>query len=331
MLTETDLELVDAVQVNPRASWATIGATLGTPAVTVARRWKALSAAGEAWTSSTMGVELSRGAVLEIACRPGTVEAVVAILCEKPDVLTVGRTVGGFDIYVLTVSASVESLTRSLLGTFADLDVAVMRSHVYFRLYGGSHWRLSVLNRTQTDQLRENQQRPQRRSPVAPEDRRLFLALAHDARRSYADLAEELGTAPHTVRRQLERMRRQGYIGFRADMARPLAGWKLTALLWLVVPDDEVDLVGRGLGAWTETRFCAAIASPANIALVVSLRTVEQLEELTLRMRSTYPSATVADRRLVLRLVKVHGRILDESGRSERVVPLDPWAVEADN
>jgi hypothetical protein len=33
----------------------------------------------------------------------------------------------------------------------------------------------------------------------------------------------------------------------------------------------------------------------------------------------------VVDRRLVLRQVKVYGRIVDEQGRCVRVIPVDPW------
>ncbi|WP_245606970.1 Lrp/AsnC family transcriptional regulator [Pseudonocardia spinosispora] len=326
LLTETDLELVDAVQINPRASWATIGATLGISAVTAARRWNAMVEAGVAWSSSTVGIDRVRGAVVELDCRPGTTEAVAAALSEQPDVLTVGWTTGEFSLYALTVAASVEALTGTLLGTFADLDVRRQCSHVYWRVFGGAQWRLSVLNPSQTQQVRESPVAPLRRSAVDDDDRRLFLALAHDARRSYAGLAEELGTTPSAVRRRLERMRRRGELSFRADIARPLAGWHLAALLWLVVPDADLDAIGRVLGGWTETRFCAAVHSRTNLVLVVSLRTVDHLEEIIERLNRVQPDVTVADRRIVLRPIKVHGRILDEGGRSHRVVPLDPWA-----
>lgn len=330
VLTETDLELVDAVQVNPRASWVTIGATLGISAVTAARRWGALSAQGAVWTGSVMGPKLFRGAVVEIRCRPRTTESVIAALCAMPDVFTVARTVGEFDLYALTVTPSAESLTASLLGPIADLDTDRVRSQAYSRVFGGHRWRLSVLNQTQTEQVRAHPARPLRRVPVAAADRRLFRALAHDARRSYSDLATELDSSPQSVRRQLERMERGGYIAFRADLARPLAGWPLAALLWLTVPDADVDTVGREVGAWIETRFCAAVASSTTLLLIVNLRAVEQLEQIVARLVHAHPAVAVTDRRLVVRMSKVNGRILDEEGRSRHVVPVDPWAAEKD-
>ena len=331
LVTERDLELVDALQVNPRASWATIGATLGISALTASRRWQALRTAGIAWTGSTMGPELFRGAFVEMACKPDTTAAVVDALNGMPDVLTVGRTVGRYDLYAIVVAPSVPALTASLWGRIAQLDVHRRRMHVYTRVYGGPEWRLTVLNRRQVDQVREDDPRPLPTRSVDEVDRRLFLALAHDARRPYVELAKELGSTSHAVRRQVGRMRRRGHLAFRADIARPMAGWPIAALLWLVVPDHELDAVGREVGAWPETRFCAPVIASANMVLIVNLRAPEHLEHLIARLATRHPAVAVVDRHLVLRLVKVHGRILDEQGRSTGVVAVDPWTTEVDD
>jgi DNA-binding Lrp family transcriptional regulator len=327
-LSETDLALVDAVQVNPRATWATIGGTLNVSAVTAARRWKALCASGAAWTGSTMGPELARGAFLELSCRPGGAAAVIEQLCERPDVLTVGRMLGEYDMYAITVAPTVESLKRSLFEDLSALGVHRMNAHVYPTIFGGQTWRLRILNRAMTERVREEAMRPLRSTPIDASDRRLFLALAHDGRRSYADLADEFGTTSQAVRRQVERMRRQGVLEFRADMARPLAGWPLAALLWLKVPDSLLEPVGRDLGAWAETRFCAPVVNDANLALILNLRSPEHLNVLVNRLTTAHPEIMVTERRLVLHLSKVHGHILDGEGRSRRIVPVDPWAQE---
>ncbi len=46
MLDELDLALVDALQVNPRASWAALGDVLELAPVTLARRWQRLAESG---------------------------------------------------------------------------------------------------------------------------------------------------------------------------------------------------------------------------------------------------------------------------------------------
>lgn len=326
-VTEGDLELVDALQVNPRASWAMVGATLETSAATASRRWAALCARGVAWTGSTMGPELFRGAFVEIRCRPGTTDAVVAALSAKPDVLTVGRTAGRFDLYAITVAPTTSALVQSLSGKIAQLDVARCDAHAYTHVHGGPAWRLTVLNRNQVDQVRDQSPRRLPGTSVNAADRRLFLALAHDARRSHVDLAAELGSSPHGVRRQIERMRRRGHLAFRADIARPMAGWPVAALLWLLVPDPDLDAVGREIGAWPETRFCATVISAATMVLVVNLRAPEHLEQVVARLAAGYPGVAIADRRLILRLAKVHGRLLDEQGRSTGLIAVNPWTA----
>jgi DNA-binding Lrp family transcriptional regulator len=327
-LPETDLALVDAVQVNPRASWARIGAVLGVSPVTAARRWGSLTDAGVAWTSSVMGARLSCGAILEIASRPGRADSIIEALSEIPSVFTVGRTTGRFDLHALAVAPSIAALQALVFDATAGLDAHQISSHVYTKIHGGLRWRLNVLDPSQTERLREIPLRPLPQTRLGPADRQLYLALAGDARRSYNDLADQLGTTPQAVRRQLERMRRGGYIDFRTDMAFMLSGRPLRALLWLKVPDRDLDTVGRELGGWSETRVCATVASAANIVLVVSLRTPEHLEEIVMRLANTHPGIDVIDRRLMLSMSKIHGHILDEVGRTRRVVPVDPWAHE---
>lgn len=327
-LSETDLALVDAVQVNPRASWSVIGATLGISGVTAGRRWRTLAARGLVWTGSVMGPRLFRGGVLEVSCRPGTAEAVLSVLVEMPGVFTVARTTGDHDLYALTVAPSVAALARSLLDTAGRLDAARVSTHVYTRIYGGPHWRLGVLNRDQTAQVSDDALRPLRRVEVDAIDRRLFRSLGHDARRPFSELAAELDVAPQVVRRRMARLRRGGYLALRADLARPLAGWPVSALLWLTVPIAELDAVGRSLGGWAETRFAAATTSIANLLLIVNLRDPEDVHTVRLRLAREHPGADVLDQRLVLRMAKINGHVLDEAGRSVRVVPVDPWVGE---
>lgn len=324
-LAEEDLQLVDAVQLNPRASWEKIGATIGLSAVTAGRRWRQLGASGAAWTGSTLGSGLFRGGFAEILCRPGTTEAVAAALCDMPDVITVGRSIGSFDLYAITVSPLPVPVSEALMNRLADLPVDLLRVQMYTVVYGGPDWRLSVLNRSQSDQMRQESMRLMRRSAVDDMDRRLFTALFADARRTFVDLAGDLGSSPQAVRRRLEQMQHRGQIAFRADLARPLAGWPLAALLWIAAPDEQVHEIGRWLAACSENRFCARVVSASNLVVIVNVRLPDHLATLVLDLASKYPQAKLIEQRMILRLLKVHGRVLDQQGRSTRVVPVDPW------
>lgn len=327
-LSETDLELVDALQVNPRAAWNAVAEPLGVSALTASRRWNALTSTGLAWSEATPGPQLFRGVFVELACRPGSTDAIIGELCEMPDMVTVGRLAGDFGLYAIAVAPTPHAVQALLRERLDHLDVTRIRAHVYTHVYGGQHWRLTVLNREQAAQLRDTPTKPLPGVIASPEDRRLFRALACDARRSYVDLAEELGSTPQAVRRQLARMRARGHLAFRADVARPLAGWPVAALLRLAVPDGHVDSIGRAIGALPETRFCAPVIAGANLVLVVNLRAPEFLQHVAAELAERHPAATIVERSLVLQLVKVHGRLLDPSGRTIRVVPVDPWITE---
>src|SRR5689334_25352106 len=55
MLTELDLEIVNALQINPRAEWSRIADALGLSGPTVARRWNTLAELGQAWITPAPG------------------------------------------------------------------------------------------------------------------------------------------------------------------------------------------------------------------------------------------------------------------------------------
>ncbi|MFF4667194.1 hypothetical protein [Streptomyces sp. NPDC001282] len=63
------------------------------------------------------------------------------------------------------------------------------------------------------------------------------------------------------------------------------------------------------------------MASPTNLAVILNLRSFGHLEEILVRIATSLPGVTGTERRLVLRQVKIYGRLVDENGRSTRVVP----------
>ena len=323
-ISEVDLEIVHAVQVEPRASWATISATLEVSAATAARRWAALQDAGVAWTGATIAPERFRGAVVEARCAPGRSDAVIEALCEHPDVYTVGRTAGKYDLFALTLSPTPQRLV-ACLDQVGRLPLAGHRAWVYPRVFGGPRWTLGVLSRTQVDAVREPAPRPSRGWPPSPFETAVFTALSADGRCSLADLGGEMGMSASSVGRRLGQVRRHGSLDLRADVARPLAGWPWAAMLWVAVPDALVDQVGRDVGGWPEVRFCAPVVATATLVLVVNLRDPDELEAIGARLVARHRQVQVTDRRVVLRLEKVHGHVLDKEGRSTRLVPLQPW------
>jgi DNA-binding Lrp family transcriptional regulator len=163
------------------------------------------------------------------------------------------------------------------------------------------------------------------------DDRRLFVALSVDGRRSFADLGAELGMTARTVQRRINRMIAAGDITFRCDLARQYAGWHASAILWLALPDDLLERTGERLLRWPETRTCAAIAGPNNLLLTVGLHAVSDLHGLVTRLRSEFPHVTIVDRQLALRQVKLYGRVLDGTGRWVSGTQLNPWVLAGEH
>lgn len=107
----------------------------------------------------------------------------------------------------------------------------------------------------------------------------------------------------------------------------PDAGWHAAAVLWLEMPDEMLERTGNALLTWPETRTCAAIAGSSNMPLTLGLHAVADLHSLASRVAERFPYVRIVDRQLVMRQVKLYGRILDPSGRSTGVVPVDPWGL----
>jgi DNA-binding Lrp family transcriptional regulator len=334
ILGEADLELIDAVQVNPRASWTDLGEALGVDPVTVARRWQRLETAGEAWVTVALGPRQLHSmsmAFLELSCEPGAADEVLTSLAAEPHIITIQHVAAAYDLWAIALTPRLADLSDYLLRRLPrHRGITRVRTHVATRVYdASSRWRLRVLNR---EQVRRLIPRPPAVTteirPLEPADRDLFVALSTDGRRSYRDLESTLGVTARTVRRRLDRLVAGGHIAFRCDFARPQAGWHTGAVLWMAVPDERLDETGRRFLDWPQTRTCAVVNGASNMLLTVGLHSLAELHELVTRIRTEFPYVAIVDRTTTLRQIKLYGRLLDANGRSVSTpVPVDPWAL----
>jgi DNA-binding Lrp family transcriptional regulator len=330
LLSEQDLELIDALQVNPRISWTMLGSVLGVDPVTVARRWERLNNAGEAWTTIALGqrqLHTMCMAFLELECEAGAALDVADLLMDAGHLITVQHVAGSYDLFVIAVAASLPQLADYLLADLPRVPgVRKVRTHFATKVFDASRrWRLRVLSRVTSSSLREEFSVAESTREMDDIDKQLFLALSVDGRTPYQELASMAGISDRTVQRRLSRLVTTGDVDFRCDLARPNAGWPAAAVLWLQVPDDLLDKTGTDLLDWPETRTCAAVAGPSNMLLTVGLHAVSDLHSLVSRISERFPYARVVDRQLVMRQSKLYGRILDPSGRWTSVVPVNPW------
>ncbi|HME16328.1 MAG TPA: AsnC family transcriptional regulator [Mycobacterium sp.] len=327
---ELDVALLDALHLNPLASFEELGSVLEVAPVTAARRWRRLVSTGRAWVSSAPGPQLPlRAALFEAECQPGAAAAVAAEFASIPQVFSVNITTGPDNLYAFVVAADqplLAALVVDRLPAIAGLNR--VQSALMTQLFSGTRWRLGGLS---PDQVRAVTPEPAKAIPAHEFDefdRELFLALQHDGRLSFRDLAAAVGRPEPTVRRRMGLLTHAGMLAFRTDFARVQAGWPTAVALKLSVTGSAVAAVGRTLVRYPETRFCVELTGggAANIFVTMQLHTVSDLDPVIHRLSAEHPGVAVLDTRVVLRSLKSWGRLLGLDGRAQDVVPIDLWA-----
>jgi DNA-binding Lrp family transcriptional regulator len=327
---ELDVTLLDALHLNPLASFEELGTVLEVSPVTAARRWRRLVSTGRAWVSSAPGPQLPmRAALFEAECQPGTAPAVASEFAAIPQVFSVNITTGRDNLYAFVIAADqplLAALVVDMLPAITGLNR--VQSALMTQLFSGTRWRLGGLS---PDQVRAVAPEPAKTSPAHEFDefdRELFLALQRDGRLSFRDLAAAVGRPEPTVRRRLGLLTHAGMLAFRTDFARVQAGWPTAVALKLSVTGSAVAAVGRTLVRYPETRFCVEVTGDgaANLFVTMQLHNVSDLEPVIQRLSTEHPGVAVLDTRVVLRSVKSWGRLLGLDGRAQDVVPVDLWA-----
>jgi len=327
---ELDIALLDALHLNPLATFEELGALLDVAPVTAGRRWRRLVSTGRAWVSSAPGPQLPlRAALFEAECQPGMAAAVADELASIPQVFSVNITTGQDNIYAFVVAADQPLLAALVVDTLpAIAGLNRVQSSLMTALFSGTRWRLGGLSPDQVRAVTPETAKTVPAHEFDDFDRELFLALQRDGRLNFRDVAAVVGRPEPTVRRRLGLLNRAGMLAFRTDFARVEAGWLTAVALKLSVTGSAVEAVGRTLVGYHETRFCVAIigGGPANIFVTMQLHNVSDLDPVMHRLAAEHPGVAVLDTRVVLRSVKSWGRLLGLDGRAQDVVPVDLWA-----
>jgi DNA-binding Lrp family transcriptional regulator len=331
MIDELDLALVDALRVDPRASWSRLAAPLGVDPATLSRRWARLSADGDAWVSCYPSPErLGHGlsALVEVECRADAVASVAAELAGDPQAASIEVVSGRADLTVTVAGLDPAQLSAYVLERLGTVP-GVLRSRtsmVERMLREGSHWRDGALDAGQRAAIAG--------PPVGGTDRgvtrdllddlHLLHALGADGRMPYAELAQRTGLPATTVRRRLTELRASGRLVLRCDASPRLTGHPLGTMLWLDLPADRLPAAARWLCEQPQTRMCAVTVGDANLAAYLLTQRLGDVRRLEAELGRRFPDTRVRERQLTLRTVKLVGRLLDGDGRARGYVPIDP-------
>lgn len=338
VLSENDLRLINALQIRPRAEWSLVGQALNLNPITASRRWQRLTSSGLAWITAQFGRISPPGCFAYVAlnCESGFKEIVADTISQDPQTTSVEITTGHADLLVSVAVVDLASFTAYLLDRVERLPgVVATRTSLITRFYSeGSRWRLRALSDSQVATLSQGRGGTASRSSEATQlselDRKLFLALGDDGRRSHAELARQLDTSVATVRRRLERLFARGAVGMRCEVAHFLTPWPLQATVNVQVAPGDLATAGRILSSFPETRLCVAVTGEQNLIVAAQLHDLSDLHRIEIEWASKLPASAAVEWSVTLRTVKRMGRILDDQGRSVSAVPMDLWAKVPD-
>ncbi|WP_234426459.1 Lrp/AsnC family transcriptional regulator [Streptomyces niger] len=291
-----DVRIIRALQIAPRASFASMAVALGLTESAVNRRYRRLRAEGVIRVAGMVnpGALGQSRWLVRLRCRPGSVAAIADALAKRDDVNWVALGAAGCE-----VTCAIQSRTReqreNLLGqrlprTAAVLDInayAVLRQFVGGR---GHYWTaLQGVLSPEEEAMLGSDGPPFTESPVVArdpvhlttEDEKILGALAADGRASLVDLAAAADSTPGRVSRRLSALLRRRVVHIDVEIAAVALGYRARANLWLRVHPSAVKSVGRTLAQEPEIAFAAAISGPCNVHAVAHCRDLDELFEFT--------------------------------------------------
>ncbi|NEY31976.1 AsnC family transcriptional regulator [Streptomyces sp. PRKS01-65] len=330
-VSETDLQLLHALQISPRVPWNVLGDVLAISPTTAARHWARLSGEGLAWITAyrpDLAGQLGDpvNALITAVCAPSRLSAIAQILAAHPQMLSVEIVSGDGDLHLTVAAPDRQALADYLLGPFAAVDGLLQSSTCWVtRLYKeGSKWRLRALSPAQVRRLRDLTEparavaSPVPRRLLDAADERILEALSADGRASYTALAEAAAVSESTLRRRLRRLMDTGRVAVRCDVAWEAAGWPVQTILALRVPVDRLEETARALTARPETRLVATCVGEADLVVTAWLPSLADAHPFATMLSERFPGVRVVRWLTGLRAVKRMGRPLDERGRALR-------------
>lgn len=334
MIAELDLEIVNALQINPRAEWSRVADALGLSGPTVARRWNALAKEGQAWITPSPGQRyLNAGwsAFIHLSSTPDKSEELLEQLCAEPAFATVSLVTGSHDIFMDCFASSHRELIDIVTGSFPRLPGITHREVVFVtNLYRqASEWRSGTLEPARARQVSAEPLPEQAGYSPDRLDAALLAELANDGRASWADLGTACGVSPQTARRRVERFLAAGYISLRCDTATSAQQGLREVTLVLNVPAHFVDDVGRYFAALPNCRLSAQVLGAQNLVVTLWVRDYLEVQTYERELAERAPGSAVISRQAVVRTYKRLGHVLDESGRSRQVIPLPLWREDS--
>ncbi|WAH96278.1 Lrp/AsnC family transcriptional regulator [Arthrobacter sp. MMS18-M83] len=314
---ELDLGLINALQIQPRVSWAALGRVLDVDPVTLGRRWERITNEGLAWVTGYSDAKLQAGAIVEVEAMPGKLMTLAEALLEHPEVATLDITAGSRDLVLSVIAPTSDALYHYVLDRLERLDfVAKVHSNpISDVLAEASQWRLRALDMKQVDALHALKPEAGRMRRPNEFDGAVAKELFRNGRATAQEIGTSIGANPRRVRESIANQLSSGTIRLRTDITRSASGWPVNAWYFLSLPAAQAERVARQLSRLDEIRSVVSVVGRYNIAMTVWMRTLKDISRLEAAIEEQLPGVRITDRSVVMRTAKLVGTLLDENGR----------------
>lgn len=331
-LSEEDLELLNALQIAPRATWTQLGAILDRHPSSLAARWDKLQRSGAAWvTAHLVGDPLQMSlSFLDVQCDPTRRTEAVQALCRIPEVVSVEECYRNRDMVLTVITPSTSALVETVYPQL-DMVPGLIRyesSFCTFLHYGADLWRLNALTASQQQRLKEFALTVEPLSGRLPASYRAIIQeLSRNGRATAAEIAASAGLHPATARRQLQKVLASRTLSFRCEVAQTLTGFPVNCVWFGRLPAAEHAEAARTLAGFGKLRLCASTTGSTNFFFSMWLRNAADIMQIERSAGEQLPHLELLESVVIANARKRVGWMLNRDGTAtgEVVVPGEAW------
>lgn len=312
VLDMLDLKLLQALELDGRASFSQIAQVLGVSDQTIARRFRRLrDTAHLRVTGMIDDSRLGRSSwIVRLGCSHNTAGQLASTLARRPDTHYVDLAAGGTEVVCAIKPRSKQDRDDLLLERLQRTPhVTSVSAHCILRTYYGNSLRwlrkISALDPQEESALRVPASVPPAK-PVAPDDaeQAMLDVLRRDGRATLTELQAATGLSEAAAKRRLERLRATGVLYLAVEYDHEPLGHGVEALCWLTVAPHALAQAGQAVADHPEVRFAAAVTGRTNLAISVLCRTTDDLYDFLTEKIGALNDVLTAETVLTLRRVK---------------------------
>ncbi len=312
-LDEFDWQVLQALQLDGRASFRLIGQVLGVSENTVARRYRNLCTLGLRTVARAVPARLGHTEwIMRIQVTPDAATSLAQSLARLPETVYVSIGGAGTEIHCgITAPATGEDDAPLLSSLHRMNRVTGINAHCLLHVAtviprsGPPSSAPSPPTSTPPWHPPRTARRNRTPSPRPDEaDRSLIAALADSARATYPQLAAATGLASSTAKRRLDRLLAEGIVLICTEFPPRRLGYRLMSYLWLRVDPARLDHVGTALAGHTPIHFAAAVTGPHNMVAAAITRNTSDLYRYLAEHVGPLPGVQYVETAPALRQVK---------------------------